>query len=274
MVDIKKAISAINIDKAVKQGMAFVKDNLPAIFSASAVGCLGLAVYETAKATHKSDKDISEEEARRVTELPLYENTALSTLEKIDLCWRNYIPAAFYTGACAAFIIAAERKGNEKYLALMSAYELTRKAGEERKDVERDIFGEDKVKEIDTAVRQRFIDSVEPKDIQNDSVNGDKKLFYEPWTNSTFWATDDDVLHAFNHMNHIRQKQGAASPNDLVYDCGCRCAIAAADYGWNEDQPVIEPILTETTLVCGMPAVVIGYSIDPAQNYGIDRYQG
>lgn len=274
MLDIQKVLKNINVDKVAKEGLTFVKNNLPVIFSASAIGCLGLSLYETVKATHKSDMDILAEEERRAVELPLYENTALTPVEKVDLCWRNYIKAALYGGACAFFIIASERKGNEKYLALMSAYELTKKAGEDRRDAEHDIFGDEKVKEIDAVVRQKLADGICEDDIQKTSNDGSRKLFYEPYSNSAFWATDEEILHAFNRMNHLRQKYDIASPNDIVESLDCRASITAADWGWNKDQPLIEPVLSEATMVCGQPAIVIGYSIDPEHNYCMDLNQG
>lgn len=273
-MDILKTIKSINIEKAFKDGVALVKDNLPVIFSVSALGCLGLSIFETAKATHKSDMDIRAEEERRAAELPLYENTELTPMQKVELCWKNYIPVALYGGACAFFIIAAERKGNEKYLAMLSAYELSKKAGEERKDIERDIFGEDKVKEIDSAVRKKLISTVDDADIQVVPGDGEKILYYEPYSNTTVEATPEDILHAFNCLNHRKHKYGAASINDLLEPLSCRESILASDHGWNEDQAVVEPILNETTVINGRPAIVIGYSIEPLQNYGMDHYQG
>lgn len=279
MMDIQKILKNVNIEAAFKHGMSVVKDNLPVIFSVSAVGCLGMSVYETAKATHKSDKDIAEEEARRAAELPLYNNTELSTAEKVELCWRNYIKAGLYTGACIFFIVAAERKGNEKYMALLSAYELTRKAGEERKDAEVDILGEEKAREIETEVRQRMVKSVDPSDdnIQDVATGGGKKtLFLEPYTNTPFWATYEDVLHAFNYVNYKKNQEGAASINDFLEALDLRQMQVAADWGWNEDQQLVEPALYDSDLVDedpSKPATLVKYSVEPSQDYGNDKRQ-
>lgn len=279
MMDIQKMLKNVNIESVFKQGASVVKDNLPVIFSASAIGCLGLSVYETAKATHKSDKDIAEEEARRAAELPLYNNTELSTAEKVELCWRNYIKAGLYTGACIFFIVAAERKGNEKYMALLSAYELTRKAGEERKDAEVDILGEEKAREIEAEVRQRMAKSVDPSDdnIQDVATNSGKKtLFLEPYTNTPFWATYEDVLHAFNYVNYKKHQEGAASINDFLEALDLRQMQVAADWGWNEDQSLVEPVLCDSDLVDedpSRPATLVKYSVEPSQDYGNDKRQ-
>lgn len=280
MMDIQKMLKNVNIESVFKQGASVVKDNLPVIFSASAIGCLGLSVYETAKATHKSDKDIAKEEARRAAELPLYNNTELSTAEKVELCWRNYIKAGMYTGACIFFIVAAERKGNEKYMALLSAYELTRKAGEERKDAEVDILGEEKAREIETEVRQRMAKSVDPSDDNIQDVattnSGKKTLFLEPYTNTPFWATYEDVLRAFNYVNYKRHREGAASINDFLEALDLRQMQVAADWGWNEDQPIVEPSLYDSDLVDedpSKPATLIKYSVEPSQDYGNDKRQ-
>lgn len=277
-MDIRKMLSGVNINKLMNQSYRFMKHNLPTIFSVTAVGCFGMAIYETAKATHKSDMDIAAEEERRAAALPLYENAKLTNKEKADLCWRNYIKPALYTAAGVGFSIASECKSNEKYLALMSAYELSKKAGEERKNVELDILGEDKAHEIDQAVRQRMVRDTNACDggIQTTLSEGEKILFVEPFTNTPIYATYDDILHAFNQVNHRRHKYGQASINDLLEALGCRKSIIAEDWGWNEDQDMVEPVLDSTTMIDDdptMPATVIGYSIEPQFNFGADMNQ-
>ena len=278
MLDIQKMLTKTNIEQMVKHGTALVKDNLPAIFAVSAVGCFGLSVYETAVATHKSDMDIAKEEERRAAALPLYENVELSTAEKVELCWKNYIKAALYGGACIFFIVASERKGNEKYLAVMSAYELSRKAGEERKDVEVDILGEEKANEIETETRKRMVKNISTQyeDIQSTDSRGDKTLYVEPFTNTPFWATHEELLHAFNHVNYMKNKQGAASINDLLEALDCRKEIIAEDWGWREEDDMVLPSLGEAILLDddpSRPATLIGYSVEPKYDYGSDRHQ-
>lgn len=279
-MDIRSIVKNIDIEKTINVGISTVKDNLPKIFSATAIGCLVLGMYETAVATHNSDEQIAREEARRAAELPLYENIKLSTEEKVALCWKNYIRAAMYGGAGIFFIIAAERKGNEKYLALMSAYELTRKASEDRKDAELDILGEDQASEIDRGVRKRQVKRaiMSSNDIQETpSTGGTKTLYVEYYTNTPFWATYDEVLHAFNYINHKKNSSGVASINDFLKDLGLRQMSIAEDWGWNGDQGLVEPVLDEPVLVdddATRPATLVMYDIEPRENFGKDYYQG
>lgn len=277
MFDIRKMATGLNIDKLLVQSKELIKDNLPMIFSVSAIGCFGMALYETAKATHKSDMEIAAEEQRRAVELPLYENTQLSNVEKVNLCWRNYVKPAMFTLAGTGLVLASERSGHEKYLAVLSAYELTKKANEDRKGVEVDILGTDKAKEIDQAVQQRALKRIDVEhDIQTTSSAGEKILFVEPFTNTPVYATYEDVLYAFNQVNHRRHKYGNASINDLLEALGCRKEMVASDWGWNEDQDLIEPDLSSTRLVDDdptKPATVIGYSIEPQYDYGTDKNQ-
>ena len=279
MMDIRKALTGMNVEKFARQGARFVKNNLPTILSVTALGCYSLAIVEAIKATHKSDVDVAKEEERRATELPLYENTELSNKEKFDLCWTNYVKSALLWGAGTALLISSECKHNEKYLAVMGAYELTRKANEEREAVELDILGEDKAKEIDKAVKQRMAkDVVIPTDgIQSTkSENDNKTLFLEPYTNTPFYATDEEVLHAFNYVNYKRHKDGVASINDLLKDLGLRQMAVANDWGWNENQELVEPVLDDARLVDddpAMPATLIDYSIEPQFDFGNDKSQ-
>ena len=283
MLDIQRMVKSVNVEKLVNQGVRTVKDNLPKIFAVSAAGCLVLGMVETARATHMSDMDILKEEERRATEVPLYENVKLSNSEKFELCWRNYIRAALYGGAGILFIAASEKTGKEKYLAVMSAYELTRMAGEDRKEAEVDILGKDKALEIENEVRQRALRRLEFEDrdvqgdIQDTHSEGKKTLYIEPFTNTPIWATYEDILHAFNYINHKKAHAGVASINDFLHALGARKEPVAEDWGWNEDQPLIEPELSKSELIDddpSKPATVIYYSIEPTFDYGNDRRQG
>lgn len=278
MLDIQK-LNTKNIEAIAKNGLKAVKDKLPMIFSVSALGCLVLAMYETAVATHKSDEQIAEEEARRAAELPLYENTSLSNIEKASMCWKNYTKAALYGGACAFFILAAERENHERYIAMVSAYELAKTAGDVRQDVENDILGPEKSAEIEQEVEKRVSarnDADYDIGIQEVPGRGTKTLYLEPYTNTPFWATQEDIRGAFNYLNETKHNVGCASINDFLVYLDLRTVPLAADWGWNEDDPSIEFEHGDSELVNddpSLPAAKIGYSIEPKQDYGNDRRQ-
>lgn len=278
MIDINKFVANPKVKNAIRRGMYTMQANLPKILAYTSIGCFGLAIFETAKATHKSDMDILAEEKRRESSIPHYDNKELTPKEKFDLCWPNYIRPALFGVAGTVLSIAADREHNERYLALMGAYGLTQKANEERKNAERTLLPEDKVREIDDEVRQRMVGNVTiPADgIQATPGEGRKTLYVEPFSNTPFFATEDEILHAFNYINHVRHKDGVASINDLFKDLGLRTMTVASDWGWNEDQEMVEPVLTNSRLVDdepSLPATIIDYSIEPQFNFGTDKQQ-
>ena len=265
------------ITKDIRNYVRLAEKSLPTIFAGSALVCLGGAVIMTAKGMHEADLIIFEEKKRREETLPEYNNKELTLKEKVELTWKEFIPAAAFTASAAVLTIASERKGTERYLAALSAYELGKQAIEERKDAEIDILGPEKASEIDTRVRENMAKSV----VQGDGIQwvegpGEKTLFVEPFTNTPFWATYDDVLHAFNVVNHTKQSMGVASINDFLKALGLRQELVADSWGWNEDDALVEPDLDRSELVDDeptRPATIVGYSVEPRPDYGNDRRQ-
>lgn len=265
------------ITKEARKYQHVIMNNLPKVLACGALGCLGGAVITTAIGMHKADQIISDEVARREETLPEYNNKELTVSDKVGLTWKEFVPAALFTTAAGMLIIASERKGTERYLALMSACTLGQQALEEHKQAEVDILGPEKASEIETRVRQNMArNAIADDGVQVVSGPGAKTLYVEPYSNTPFWATYEDIMHAFNYVNHIKQDKGVASINDFLEALDLRTMLVAADWGWNEDDPLVEPDLDRSTLVDEdptRPATLIGYSIEPKQDFGNDRRQ-
>lgn len=271
-----------NIVKVVGDGagklLKAADKNLPMIFAGCALGSLGLAVFATARGMHNADRIISEEIQRREEALPEYENKELTMQDKVRLTWKEFRPAAFFTTATALFIIASERKGHEKYLALMSAYELSKQALDERKDAESDVLKPEDVKLVEQRARTLRAASVDIPDGQIPHVtdDGDEVLYIESVTKTPFYAKETDVLHAFNKLNHIRIRDDRVTVSDLLEDLDLRTSPASDSFGWhNEYGSLVEPYFSPEHLDGDptKPATLICYSIEPEQGSGFDKFQ-
>lgn len=258
------------VSTMARKTMKTIETNLPAIFAGCGVGCLFGAVAMTAVGMHKADKKIAEEEKRREETLPEYENKALTTKEKVELTWMEFVPAAAFTTAAALLIIASERKGHEKYMAVLGAYELSRQALDERTEAENDVLSEDDVKLVNErarAIKASTIDISDKSLIPHVTNDGDETLYIESVTKTPFYAKETDVLHAFNVMNHRLNVEDRACVSDILEDLEQRTSRASDAFVWTNRnygtvvEPWFKPTFVDNDPV--MPATLIEYSIDP-----------
>ena len=249
-----------------------VKKNLPTVLAGCATGSLLGAVYTAVKATFKAGQLIREEEERREETLPEYENKELTTQDKAMLVWKEYIPTFLFTTSACVFIWAGEKTGRERYIALMSAYKLSRQALDERKEAESDVLAESDRKLVDERARVLRADSVViPKDdIPHVTKDGDETLYIESITKTPFYAKENDVLHAFNVMNHKLNIEDRASVSDILDDLELRTSRASDIWEWGHGYgcgmgSVVEPFFHHTFLDGdpSLPATLIEYSVDP-----------
>ena len=251
----------------------------PTIFAGCALGCLCGAVITTATGMHKADQLVAEEEKRREEALPEYDNKELTLKDKVELTWKEFVPAGLFTAATAAFIVASERTGHERYIALMGAYQLSRQALDERKDAESDVLTEDDVKLIDKRAGEMRANAAvtQTSNVQHVTDDGGEILYVESVTATPFYAKENDVLHAFNRINHVRNSGDSVSLSEFLADLGLRESLASDEYGWHPEyggsliEPVFEPVFIDGD--ANRPGVLIRYSIEPKPGKGEDYVQ-
>lgn len=269
-LDSVRSVVLANKDKAKK----FVVDNLPNIFSCGAVASLGGAVYLTATGMHRADDILNAEQKRLEETLPDYDGTEFTFARKAELVWKEFIPAAVATVASGLFIIASNRAGHEKYMAMLGAYELSKKAFDDYRDSATDILGEEKAEEIEDRCYEKRAATLQ--DIPNSAIwhvdmSTNPTLFVESLTGTPFYASIETVMHGFNFVNHERQRFNSVSLNELFDDWGLETnQIGIGNIlEWENDADrggMIEPRF-KPGFYRGdenMPCTVIGYNITPA----------
>lgn len=264
-----RRVVLLNKDKAKK----FVVDNLPNIFSCGAVASLCGAVYLTAVGTHKADDILAAEEKRLEDTLPAYDGTELTFARKAELVWKEFVPAGIATLASGIFIVASNRAGHEQYMAMLGAYELSKKAFDELSAAQVDVLGEEKAAEIEDRVyarRAEALPAVPSTAIPNADGSSNPTLFVEFLTGTAFYANIETIYHGFNFVNHERQRYSSISLNELLDDWGVETNQIAIgnQLVWQNDLDrggMIEPRF-KPGFYHGdeeMPCTVIGYNIEP-----------
>jgi hypothetical protein len=261
---ITKAINSLDGKKLVK----LAKDNMPRILSCCAVGCLGGAVVSTAVGMHKADEKIAQAEPEKIESLQ----------DKVALVWKDFVPAALFTAAAVTFIVASERKSNERYIAVMGAYQLAQKANDELSEFKAsatDILGEEKADEMSREARVKVAErNVQPGDeLPSTKSTGDKIRFKEYWTGKEFYATTEEVLHAFNYLNYILHSSGTASINDFLSDFGFEKLPVAEPWGWDENtvdhmiEPVFDSYMVDDNGDDPRTGTLIMFSCEPSEEF-------
>lgn len=224
-----------------KRAEKLVADNAPAILTAIGVtGALSTAVLSARAAFTSRGVIENEEMARSVSTEPDFE--PMTKLEKAELVWKLYIPAAISAGMTVAAIIAVNRIGARQVAAMASAYGLAEKAldqsakrFEEYKKKAAEVVGEDKAKEISESVsRDRF-----DKSFTGPSVNfvgSGKFLCLDKHSGRFFRSTREDIREAVVSVNEMIQHDGSASLTDFWKRIGLDSTSESDEFGWNTDQ--------------------------------------
>lgn len=264
-----RRVVLLNKDKAKK----FVVDNLPNIFSCGAVASLCGAVYLTAVGTHKADDILAAEEKRLEETLPEYDGAELTLARKAELTWKEFIPAGIATLASGIFIVASNRAGHEQYMAMLGAYELSKKAFDDYRESAVDVLGEEKADEIEDRFYAKKAEATALRSgsrIQNADGSEDPTLFVESMTGTAFYANADTVYHAFNFVNHERNRWATVSLNEFLDEIGVETEniFVGNNLVWESDPQSVG--LVEPRFKHGfyrgdetMPCTVIAYNINP-----------
>src|ERR1700712_2735448 len=93
----------LNLNELARQAKKAISDNSPAILTALGVTGTLTVAYLTSKATFKAAEIIAAEVTLREDE----GDTPLDTWDKVDLVWKQYIPAAGIAAMTVAAIVGA-----------------------------------------------------------------------------------------------------------------------------------------------------------------------
>lgn len=223
-----------------KRAEKLIADNAPAILTAIGVtGTLTTAVM-AARAAFESRGIIENEEmSRSVSTEPEYE--PMTKIEKAELVWKLYIPAAISAGMTVAAIIAVNRIGARQVAAMASAYGLAEKAldqsvkrFEEYKKKTVEVIGEDREEEIRNRVVQEHYDKTPT--IPTVFVGSGKFLCLDEQSGRFFRANREDIREAVNDLNEMIHGDDYASLSDFYHKVGLEEIADSDNVGWTTDR--------------------------------------
>ncbi|WMI34414.1 membrane protein [Streptomyces phage SheRa] len=208
--------------------------NSPTILTTLGVTGTLATAYLTGKATLKAAEIIAEEQANRdYEEAPPFEFK-----EKVELVWKQYIPAAGIAVVTIACMVAANRIGARRVAALATAYTIAEKAAVTYKDKVVETIGKKKEEGIRTAIAQ---DEIDRHPISRETVyveGGGGDLFRDGWSGRYFNSTVARLEKAANQINATLNTDFSATLSDFYDQVGLDRTDESDMVGWNSDTPL------------------------------------
>lgn len=217
-----------------KRAGKLAADNSPTILTALGVtGSLATA-YLTGRATLKAAEILEEERQARGS----IGRVDFELKDKIDLVWKQYVPAAGVAVVTIACIVAANRIGAKRIAALATAYTLAEKAALQYKDKVVETIGKKKEEAVRTAMAQ---DEVDRHPISRETVyveGGGGDLFRDSWSGRYFNSSVVTLEKAANEINRQLNNDFSATLSDFYDLVGLDRTDESDMIGWNSDCPL------------------------------------
>lgn len=256
------------ISDIIKNMGKFAEDNSPAILAGVGVaGVAATAVLAARGATHA--ERILKAESHRLTEPATYPDLPVpyefTLKEKVNLTWREYIPAGVIGIGTAAAIIMSTRIGMRRTAAMTAAFSLSEKAFTEYKDKVVEQVGKNKATKVADAVAQ---DQVSRTPVPGTLVviEGSDQLCFDSWSARYFKSSMEDLKKAQNDLNHRILMDNYASLSDFYDMLGLEHTQDADDIGWNVDK-LLEIEFSTCISPDQRPAISIRYRVEPIRGF-------
>lgn len=252
----------------LKQAGKVAAQNSPAILTALGVtGTITTAIF-AAKGAFKSAGDIVAEEAERAIKVEAEEITPeeaeLSTQDKINLTWQNYIPAFVCGGMTVAAIICSHNIADRRAAAAAAAYSFVEKSFKDYQNKTKETIGPKKEQTIrDEVAQERFDNRV----IREVFVTGNgKTLFHDAWSGRTFTSDMQLFQKAVNEFNSEVIGCGYGSLSEFWSMVGLPPTQQSDNLGWPSDR-ILEYTITSVITKEGEPAISYEFTTRPTLRF-------
>ena len=187
------------------------------------IGVVATAIISS-KASKKAEK--------RKKECEEIKGEPLNKKEEILSQVPSYIPTATVAGATIACIIGAEFIEKKHQASLAATCLILKKAYDKYKKKAIDLYSDD----IDLII-QSSIAEEKAKNRSKDLIpsSNDQLLWYEPYSDECFYATEKDVISAICFVNKRFQQKGMVSLNYYRDLLGMESKDGFDELGWDQD---------------------------------------
>ena len=202
------------MNKFIGSSKLFLKRNSATILTF--VGAAGVVVTSVmaVKATPKALRMIEDAKEEKGEDL--------TRLETVVVAGPSYIPAAITGVATIGCIVGANILNKRQQASLISAYAFLDQSYKDYKKKVNELFGEDASKQVTTAiVRDKWGE-------QEFELDGEKRLYYDMYSERYFEATPYQVSRAKYEINRMNVTEGYSYLNEWYEQLG----LEPLDWGW------------------------------------------
>ena len=192
-----------------------------------------------------------------------------TTIDKVKLVWKVYIPPVLVGVGTIASVIAANRLASRKIAALVVASGISERALKEYKERVVEKFGEGEDRKIHEEIAQNRIDH----DVINKEVIivGGEVLCYDMLTGRYFQSSHEAIMRAENVVNRELVNFCAASMSEFFDELGVPATTFTDTHGWDVNNHV-EVQITATKTPDNRPCLAIDFHPAPVYDYNRHRY--
>ena len=254
----------MDIKKLRNEVISKVSEKSPEILIGIGLAGMLTSTVLAVKATPKA-LDILEE----------HKDEDLTKFDKVKLTWKCYIPAAVSYCTSTACIIASSNVSLRRNAVLAGAYKVSEAALLEYRNKVVEVLGEEKEKEIRTAIAEDRID----KDMHAGSyeylnhvvmMGNNDDLCYDVLSGRYFNSNIDKIKKAMNDMNYRLLNDNILSLNEFYNEIGLQSTDIGYEKGWNISDGMIDISFSSIISDNDQPCIVMHFENEP--KYKFDRY--
>lgn len=207
----------MNIIGTLKPIGRWIETHSAQIFTGIALVGVPVTVGLTVKAT-KNTIDICEEAEKTVE--------YLDTVDKVKLCWREWIPPFAAAAGTVGCVVAANHVHLKKEAALSALAALYSGKYNDLEKTVREKIGDKKTDEI--------LEEVTKKDIPKTIVVDQSFEIWEPYSKQFIKLTTEKLLYAQLIVNQMLKESGECTLNHFLYLIGGKKCTFGDQIGWDD----------------------------------------
>lgn len=256
----------MRITPILKTAQKFAADNSPAILTGLAVAgtvttavLAGKAGYAAAMTEVSEPRlEVNPDDETDIKIVPI------STVEKVKLVWKEFIPAAIVGTATVTCIIAANRIGTKRAAAIAAAFKLSEELAEEYKRKVVDTLGAQKEEKMRAELAKDQM--LRTPGAETVIIVGSEVLIHDALSGRFFKNEWSKIEKAVNEINYQINNFYHASLTEFYEKIGLSGTVFSDEVGWNSDELLdIKP--TAVMLEDGRPAISIQFRTVPIRGY-------
>jgi len=238
-----------------------VQQNSPTILSGIAVAGVLSTAYLAAKATLKANERV------RNLNKDAKPDEMLSNKEKVQLCWKYYVPAGASGIATITCIIGANQIGLRRHAAMVGAYTLAETAFREYKEQVVAELGDIKERGIRDKVAISQMEKNPVKDATIIMTGGGDDLCFDTYTGRYFRSDIEAIRRAENEINRQINVDMFVAHNEFYSLLGLADVAVGEQVGWNINNTMDLSFTPHLNPDNGKPCLAINYARLPLPDY-------